>query len=71
MLGAPLFIPEATGGHGSHQYHPDYVPALPHQLHRHDSSAGHASLSAMHPCWEERDRKLAEVDPSWFQNPVA
>jgi hypothetical protein len=41
-------------------YHPDFVPALHHLLHAQESSTAgaSASLSAMHPCWEERDHEL-------------
>ena len=39
-------------------YHPDFVPALHHLLHARGSSPQNASLYAMHPCWEERDREL-------------
>jgi len=49
-------------------YHPDFVPALHHLLHAQGSGpdALSVSLSAMHPCWEERDRELnrAYVDAS-------
>jgi len=38
-------------------YHPDFVPALHHLLHA-QGSGETASLYAMHPCWEERDREL-------------
>jgi len=38
-------------------YHPDFVPALHHLLHAQAPDAT-ASLYAMHPCWEERDREL-------------
>lgn len=38
-------------------YHPDFVPALHHLLHALARGAT-ASLYAMHPCWEERDREL-------------
>ncbi len=41
-------------------YHPDFVPALHHLLHAQPSTSDPpASLSAMHPCWEERDRELS------------
>jgi hypothetical protein len=40
-------------------YHPDFVPALHHLLHARSSGPRNASLYAMHPCWEERDRELA------------
>ena len=60
-------------------YHPDFVPALHHLLHAH-GVAGSASLYAMHPCWEERDRELsqayseASIDfahrwPEWYASP--
>jgi len=39
-------------------YHPDFVPALHHLLHAQGSGAKSASLYAMHPCWEARDREL-------------
>ncbi len=41
-------------------YHPEFVPALHHLLHAQGSGAAPASvsLSAMHPCWEERDQEL-------------
>jgi Zn-dependent protease with chaperone function len=42
-------------------YHPDFVPALHHLLHAHGSGASHSSQTAMHPCWEERDRELAQA----------
>ena len=41
-------------------YHPDFVPALHHLLHA-KGVASSASLYAMHPCWEERDRELARA----------
>jgi hypothetical protein len=40
-------------------YHPDFVPALHHLLHAHGVGRQNASLYAMHPCWEERDRELS------------
>jgi len=40
-------------------YHPDFVPALHHLLHARGSGRKNASLYAMHPCWEERDRELS------------
>jgi hypothetical protein len=60
-------------------YHPDFVPALHHLLHAH-SSPTPASLYAMHPCWEERDRELlsayvaASIEfehrwPDWHASP--
>jgi len=42
-------------------YHPDFVPALHHLLHAQGSGATTASLYAMHPCWEERDRELSRA----------
>ncbi|MGO9085955.1 MAG: M48 family metalloprotease [Candidatus Sulfotelmatobacter sp.] len=61
-------------------YHPDFVPALHHLLHAQGSGATAASLYAMHPCWEERDRELsrayiaASIEfehrwPEWFASP--
>src|SRR5579872_60568 len=41
-------------------YHPDFVPALHHLLHA-EGVAAKASMYAMHPCWEERDRELAKA----------
>lgn len=41
-------------------YHPDFVPALHHLLHA-EGVAARASTYAMHPCWEERDRELAQA----------
>jgi hypothetical protein len=41
-------------------YHPDFVPALYHLLHA-EGVAAKASLYAMHPCWEERDRELSRA----------
>jgi len=41
-------------------YHPDFVPALHHLLHAQGPEST-ASLSAMHPCWEERDRELVRA----------
>ncbi len=41
-------------------YHPDFVPALHHLLHA-QGVAANASLYAMHPCWEERDRELGHA----------
>ena len=60
-------------------YHPDFVPALHHQLHAH-GVAGSTSLYAMHPCWDERDHELsqayteASIDfarrwPEWYASP--
>lgn len=42
-------------------YHPDFMPALHHLLHAQDSGPAPASLYAMHPCWEERDRELIQA----------
>jgi Zn-dependent protease with chaperone function len=42
-------------------YHPDFVPALHHLLHARSSGGTAASLYAMHPCWEERDRELSRA----------
>lgn len=61
-------------------YHPDFVPALHHLLHAQDPTASPASLYAMHPCWEERDRELsrayldASIEfahrwPAWYASP--
>jgi len=61
-------------------YHPDFVPALHHLLHAHDSGPSNRSLYALHPCWEERDRELsrayveASIDfehrwPEWYASP--
>jgi len=61
-------------------YHPDFVPALHHLLHAQGSGAPPASLYAMHPCWEERDRELsrayleASIEfehrwPEWYASP--
>ena len=61
-------------------YHPDFVPALHHLLHAQGSGATAASLYAMHPCWEERDRELsrayiaASIEfehrwPEWYASP--
>src|SRR5437879_1928612 len=61
-------------------FHPDFVPALHHLLHAHGSGAAPASLYAMHPCWEERDRELnraytvASIEfehrwPEWYSTP--
>ena len=41
-------------------YHPDFVPALHHLLHA-EGVAAKASMYAMHPCWEERDRELSQA----------
>jgi hypothetical protein len=61
-------------------YHPDFVPALHHLLHARGMGTNHASLYAMHPCWEERDRELkrayvaASIEfarrwPEWYASP--
>lgn len=61
-------------------YHPHFVPALHHLLHAQTSDAVPASLYAMHPCWEERDRELlkayisASIEfehrwPEWYASP--
>jgi Zn-dependent protease with chaperone function len=61
-------------------YHPDFVPALHHLLHAQNPSLKTASLYAMHPCWEERDRELsrayvaASIEferrwPEWYSSP--
>ena len=65
-------------------YHPDFVPALHHLLHAQGVGLGvskkSASLYAMHPCWEERDRELrqayltASIEfehlwPEWYASP--
>ena len=63
-------------------YHPDFVPALHHLLQAQSSQADSvpASISAMHPRWDERDRELnrAYVDASiefehrwrdWYASP--
>ncbi len=42
-------------------YHPDFVPALHHLLHARGSGPSNASIYAMHPCWEERDRELSRA----------
>ncbi|MGB8063632.1 MAG: M48 family metalloprotease [Candidatus Sulfotelmatobacter sp.] len=42
-------------------YHPDFVPALHHLLHARGSGPNNASIYAMHPCWEERDRELSRA----------
>ena len=60
-------------------YHPDFVPALHHVLHARGVNAS-ASMYAMHPCWEQRDRELTrayteasiEFDhrwPEWYASP--
>jgi hypothetical protein len=61
-------------------YHPDFVPALHHLLHAHESGPSNSSVYAMHPCWEERDHELsrayteASIDfahrwPEWYASP--
>lgn len=61
-------------------YHPDFVPALHHLLHAQNSGTAPASLYAMHPCWEQRDRELmrayvaASIEfehrwPEWYASP--
>ena len=61
-------------------YHPDFVPALHHLLHAQGPDVPAASLYAMHPCWEERDRELsrayveASIEferrwPEWYASP--
>ena len=61
-------------------YHPDFVPALHHLLHARGTDAPKASLYAMHPCWEERDRELSRayeaasiefgrIWPEWYASP--
>lgn len=61
-------------------YHPDFVPALHHLLHAHGVGTQTASLYAMHPCWEERDRELSRAYiassieferlwPDWYLSP--
>jgi hypothetical protein len=61
-------------------YHPDFVPALHHLLHARGMGTNRASLYAMHPCWEERDRELnrsyveASIEfarrwPEWYASP--
>jgi hypothetical protein len=61
-------------------YHPDFVPALYHLLHAHGVGTNRASIYAMHPCWEERDRELsrayttASIEfarrwPEWYASP--
>jgi len=39
-------------------YHPEFVPSLHHLLHAQGLGVKTASIYAMHPCWEERDREL-------------
>ena len=48
-------------------YHPDFVPALHHLLHA-EGVAAKASMYAMHPCWEERDRELSRCIPKPASN---
>ena len=61
-------------------FHPDFAPALHHILHAAGSGARQASLNAMHPAWEERDRELmrtyfaARIEfehrwPDWYASP--
>lgn len=61
-------------------YHPDFVPALHHLLHAEGVGSARASLYAMHPCWEQRDRELsraylaASIEfehrwPEWYASP--
>lgn len=61
-------------------YHPDFVPALHHLLHAKEVGSKSASLYAMHPCWEERDRELSQAYltasiefehlwPEWYASP--
>lgn len=61
-------------------YHPDFVPALHHLLHARAMGTSKASLYAMHPYWEERDRDLsrayvvASIEfarrwPEWYASP--
>jgi hypothetical protein len=61
-------------------YHPDFMPALYHLLHAQGIGTSRATLYAMHPCWEERDRELnrayveASIDfehrwPEWYASP--
>lgn len=61
-------------------FHPDFAPALHHILHAEGSGAKQASLNAMHPAWEERDRELmrtymaARIEfehrwPDWYASP--
>jgi hypothetical protein len=42
-------------------YHPDFVPALHHLLHAQSVASSKTSLTAMHPCWETRDRELGRA----------
>jgi len=61
-------------------YHPDFAAALHHLLNAEGDGSGSASSTAMHPCWEERDRALgrayveASIEfehlwPDWFASP--
>ena len=61
-------------------YHPDFVPALHHLLQARGIGSKSASLYAMHPCWEERDRELRRAYvaasiaferlwPEWYASP--
>lgn len=61
-------------------YHPDFVPALHHLLHADNAGAAAASIYAMHPCWEQRDKELlqayadASIEfehrwPEWYASP--
>ena len=61
-------------------YHPDFVPALHHLLHAQGPVNAPASIYAMHPCWEERDRELVRAYvaagheferrwPEWYASP--
>lgn len=61
-------------------YHPDFVPSMHHLLHAQESGRRPRSLTAMHPCWEERDRELsrayvaASIEfnrrwPEWYASP--
>lgn len=61
-------------------YHPDFVPALHHLLHAVMDDRSITSPDSMHPCWEDRDRELAQayVDaskefehrwPAWYASP--
>lgn len=61
-------------------YHPDFVPSLHHLLHAQGLGVKTASIYAMHPCWEERDRELnhaysvasiefARLWPDWYASP--
>jgi len=61
-------------------YHPDFVPALHHLLHALTDDPTVASPHSKHPCWEERDRELAQAYleasiefahlwPAWYASP--